>query len=591
MRWLTGVVVVGALLLSVALGTLGLAPFPATVSLDPQAIEHDDALAWRTRDRPLHGWFVSAVSEGEWSLWPVEATLLEDGRPLEPARSSHDEIRREGAGRWSLWLGQVYFSTGDESDPTSGLRAYLLSAPLRPTPLLLVLWGASLVAALLLLRRESSAIRRLSDPLISAVAPRPAASDPVAWSPAAPLLLAGAMALTFSGWYGAMRLLEWDVDRGPEQRAAILPYLSVVDFVLVALFVLTVIASRVRPSKVVTVVLLLITLCLAAAGIDRAGQLDWQPQITGVIAGLRFAFAFTAAWCLARAGGLRAITPTMIAMAAIWIPGVAIAAWRGTGQFIEVGGHFPSFAGMVLALLTIFALHRGALVPAVIPAVSILATGSRVSVIAWPIAVLAPVLRFGRSALPFLPGGPSASEVGERAPSRRAVIGAAGVLAFGVAVIFSSERLRSYLLSKLSSTTWLSMGRRLEMTGWTINTIQATGWSWFGWGCGRAPSFIQEGIRLGTMPSDWGNLHVIWLQWLVELGIFALPLIALVAISTVRAWVRAPLPAALWTYFLLSQSIDYWLWSRDGLLLWGVMLGVAEGMRRSTAPASATEST
>lgn len=52
--------------------------------------------------------------------------VYEDDRPLGPAHCGHDDIRREGGGRFSHWGAQVYFSTSDNSDPrTNGHNYYV----------------------------------------------------------------------------------------------------------------------------------------------------------------------------------------------------------------------------------------------------------------------------------------------------------------------------------------------------------------------------------------------------------------------------------------------------------------------------------
>jgi len=81
------------------------------------------------------------------SIFPVTASsngheqrsglvLLEDGRPLGPGNSLHDEIRALGAGRFSHWIGStpatptavaestLYFSASDNSDPNKNGRRY-----------------------------------------------------------------------------------------------------------------------------------------------------------------------------------------------------------------------------------------------------------------------------------------------------------------------------------------------------------------------------------------------------------------------------------------------------------------------------------
>jgi hypothetical protein len=55
--------------------------------------------------------------------------LCEDTRPLGPSQSIHDDIRREGNGRWSHWGEWVYFSTSDNTLPATNGRSYYLVLP------------------------------------------------------------------------------------------------------------------------------------------------------------------------------------------------------------------------------------------------------------------------------------------------------------------------------------------------------------------------------------------------------------------------------------------------------------------------------
>lgn len=81
-------------------------------------------------------WFVALPSGWEAGADDVDhpqrsrAVLIEDGRPLGPAHAVHATIRERGGGAWSHWLGQVYFSTSDGSDPRTNDRTYVIE--LRP---------------------------------------------------------------------------------------------------------------------------------------------------------------------------------------------------------------------------------------------------------------------------------------------------------------------------------------------------------------------------------------------------------------------------------------------------------------------------
>src|SRR5262249_14850639 len=76
--------------------------------------------------------------------------LLENGHELGPKNSLHQEVRRRGSGRYSVWGKWLLFSAADNSDPRTNGRIYVLEGPIA-APLwipalltLLLLWGARL---------------------------------------------------------------------------------------------------------------------------------------------------------------------------------------------------------------------------------------------------------------------------------------------------------------------------------------------------------------------------------------------------------------------------------------------------------------
>ena len=58
-----------------------------------------------------------------------DAELLEDGVPLPFSGAMHDEIRKLGGGRYSVWGQSLYFSTSDNSDLSDNGRTYELNSP------------------------------------------------------------------------------------------------------------------------------------------------------------------------------------------------------------------------------------------------------------------------------------------------------------------------------------------------------------------------------------------------------------------------------------------------------------------------------
>jgi len=61
-------------------------------------------------------------SQSQLSVSPVR--IFENGKEIGPAHSLHADIRSIGKGRFSHWLGGLYFSTSDNSDPRTNGRTY-----------------------------------------------------------------------------------------------------------------------------------------------------------------------------------------------------------------------------------------------------------------------------------------------------------------------------------------------------------------------------------------------------------------------------------------------------------------------------------
>lgn len=74
-------------------------------------------------DLPKHEGSADNVKDGNRS----KLVLYEDGKALGPAHSIHDEIRQKGQGRFSHWGKSVYFSTSDNSDPSTNGRKYFIA--------------------------------------------------------------------------------------------------------------------------------------------------------------------------------------------------------------------------------------------------------------------------------------------------------------------------------------------------------------------------------------------------------------------------------------------------------------------------------
>ncbi|WLA85830.1 radical SAM/SPASM domain-containing protein [Bradyrhizobium elkanii] len=85
----------------------------------PVAYEHESGFCYLGK---LPESFATAIKG---SKSPVE--LLEDGKPLPLPDALHEDIRKIGQGRFSIWNGWLYFSSSDNVDPIFSGRKYELA--------------------------------------------------------------------------------------------------------------------------------------------------------------------------------------------------------------------------------------------------------------------------------------------------------------------------------------------------------------------------------------------------------------------------------------------------------------------------------
>lgn len=79
----------------------------------------DSGLCWAIR---LPG--TVPLGDDEAEIARTKLVLFEDGIPLGPSHSLHDDIREKGRGRYSHWKDALYFSVSDNTDPNRNMRKY-----------------------------------------------------------------------------------------------------------------------------------------------------------------------------------------------------------------------------------------------------------------------------------------------------------------------------------------------------------------------------------------------------------------------------------------------------------------------------------
>jgi len=101
--------------------------------LEPNAIGHYDANRYETPVvlRKFYRVF-SIPSDGPSNMFNADIEVYEDGLPLGPPHSMHDDIASKGGGRFSYWTKLLIFSSSDNSPPNSNGRVYTIKTPLEP---------------------------------------------------------------------------------------------------------------------------------------------------------------------------------------------------------------------------------------------------------------------------------------------------------------------------------------------------------------------------------------------------------------------------------------------------------------------------
>ena len=91
------------------------------IELDKKSFQPVSGHSWRTSVFEL-----GLIGESTQSSQLSTVILLEDGVPLGPGSSSHEEISKLGHGRYSHWETDLIFSSRDNSNPISNEKQYTL---------------------------------------------------------------------------------------------------------------------------------------------------------------------------------------------------------------------------------------------------------------------------------------------------------------------------------------------------------------------------------------------------------------------------------------------------------------------------------
>jgi hypothetical protein len=154
-RSIIALMMIVAAVLTSALTVAYFAPAQVSADLASAGMKPDGGFAYTTPiPRPPFGFVVVSDSS---SGSPSELQLRENGQLLGAAHSGHVDIRQRGQGRYSHWLGSLWFSASDSSDPRTNGRTYTVSATASVHPYALA--AVALIDVLALIAARSWLVR------------------------------------------------------------------------------------------------------------------------------------------------------------------------------------------------------------------------------------------------------------------------------------------------------------------------------------------------------------------------------------------------------------------------------------------------
>ncbi len=116
------ILIVAGVILSLAVAAASPPRFVAAITAGNMAPQGGRAFAFDPGFRAR--WPFVIPSHPASTLWPGDVVVTEDGHAVGALTVSHDEIRQRGAGRYDVWDGKLWFSSGDGADPREDGRGY-----------------------------------------------------------------------------------------------------------------------------------------------------------------------------------------------------------------------------------------------------------------------------------------------------------------------------------------------------------------------------------------------------------------------------------------------------------------------------------
>lgn len=135
----------------------------AVLTLD--GMQPNGGCAYTTAIPMVDNFFVKVFSDSMSDLQASRLRVYEGDREIGPGHAGHNQIRRDGNGAFSHWMGTLYLSASDCSNPRINGRAYSIIVPYAPSlPMQILGWVSLLVIVGQALQALSRSLRGAGSP-------------------------------------------------------------------------------------------------------------------------------------------------------------------------------------------------------------------------------------------------------------------------------------------------------------------------------------------------------------------------------------------------------------------------------------------
>jgi O-antigen ligase len=347
-------------------------------------------------------------------------------------------------------------------------------------------------------------------------------------------------------------------------------FLNACDFLLFGAIVASWLSGRLSVRRDTVLFLYLSLLGLALSYVLGSAEPEYGPLVDAMIQWLRFALVFSLALDWSERLGSRVVESLLVGLFAILAVSTLFVYRQNFGHFNRLYASamtVASFSQITVVVLFIGLVRKGHLL-LVIALLFLLLTFSLTSTLLFFMLGAVYILVARSSSL-----------------RHRAIAGIMISLVFGagfMATKLSGRYDAIYDSRRLDSS--ITLHGRTEIWLHGLDLLQSGAGGIFGVGYNRTPLFLTPGSVSKALGNDDTivHFHSIFLEYLLGLGLPALLIFFVLFRRIAQTWRYGCHPASLiYSFFLLSQSLDYTVYRPKEIVLWALVLGMAEGQWRS----------